>query len=198
VSQWRGSVSKSGHFALTVAGCFFFSIFVQPNRSYISLMIPLLEVPVSNLGRKPNAEVVRQIRPRPLPSTSIPVHYSASSHHFTLYNLVYWQAVISEAYNGTKGTVAKHCYKFKLQVLRSVRKLMYFPTVHTSQRPKYRTWRRFASEDAYFSMCCNAYFMASVDCPAIFLSSNVGKRIAVLSFLLYSFLCEILEDRSIC
>ena len=51
--QWRVSVSKSGHFALTVAGCFFLSILVQPNRSHISLMFPLLEVPVSNLGRKP-------------------------------------------------------------------------------------------------------------------------------------------------
>ena len=85
---------------------FFFQCFVQPNQSHISLTIPLLEVPVSNLGPKscypdifsslllwPEAKrwAVRQIRPRPLPFTSLPFHYSAPSHHFTRYNLVYWQ-----------------------------------------------------------------------------------------------------------
>lgn len=40
-----------------------------------------------------DAGMLPQIRPRPLPSTSFPIHYYGLSYHSTLYELSYWQSL---------------------------------------------------------------------------------------------------------
>jgi hypothetical protein len=76
---------------------------------WLTLLLRIREVPVSNLGLEngypdwgyscfrqslqANARMVPKIRPWPLPSTSIPIHYSHIIPHSTLYSLRYWESV---------------------------------------------------------------------------------------------------------